>query len=79
MLLRIEYLYLTGKHKVTGGHRCRTLNRKRDGLWLVGEELEADLADVEQDSDDVFLDTFYSRKFVRNARNLHVRDCSSRK
>ena len=79
MLLRIEYLYLTGKHEVAGGYRCGTLDRKGDGLWLVGEELEADLSDVEQDSDDVFLDTFYRRKFVRNARNLHVCDCSSRK
>ena len=71
--LRIQYLHLPRRLEIGGGNGARAFRGERDGLGLVGRDLESDLADVQQNGHDVFLHALDGREFVRNAGDLHVR------
>src|SRR3989344_380607 len=79
VLFRIQDFDLAGKLQVCSGHLLGAFDAQRNTLGFIGQKLEADLTDIEEDSDDVLLDTFNGGELMRNARELHVRDRSARK
>src|SRR3989344_4698476 len=79
VLFRIQDFDLAGKLQVCSGHLLGAFDAQRNTMGFIGQKLEADLTDIEEDSDDVLLDTFNGGELMRNARELHVRDRSARK
>src|ERR1041385_8548822 len=79
VLLGIEDLHLAGEFQICRSDVFGAFYGESDRLGLISKELETDLADIEQDSNHVFLYALYSREFMGYTRDLHMRNSSTRK